>query len=272
MTAVKFWSEHSKSIGGFLLDISGVLYNCGEGLGTVVDGSVAAIDRLMSANVPVRFCTNETQCTRSYIVSKLQRLGFEQIKDALVFPPAPAVCKVLKERGLRPHLLVHTDVVPDFSEMDQTDPNCVVIGDAGEIFSYENVNIAFQKLLSMEKPVLITMGMGKFYKSDDNLNLDVGPFAKALEYACDIKSEVVGKPSETFFLTAVKDMNLEANKVVMIGDDIVSDVGGSQKAGLFGVQVRTGKYRPQDENHPTVKPHCYVDNLAEAVDLYLKYK
>ena len=29
----------------------------------------------------------------------------------------------------------------------------------------------------------------------------------------------------------------------MIGDDIVSDVGGAQASGLMGLQVRTGKYR-----------------------------
>lgn len=29
--------------------------------------------------------------------------------------------------------------------------------------------------------------------------------------------------------------------------------------------------RTQDENHPTVKPDGYVDNLAAAVDLILKY-
>lgn len=29
----------------------------------------------------------------------------------------------------------------------------------------------------------------------------------------------------------------------MIGDDLVNDVGGAQRCGMKGVQVRTGKYR-----------------------------
>jgi ribonucleotide monophosphatase NagD (HAD superfamily) len=33
----------------------------------------------------------------------------------------------------------------------------------------------------------------------------------------------------------------------MIGDDAASDVGGALKAGLQGILVRTGKYRPGDE-------------------------
>lgn len=32
-------------------------------------------------------------------------------------------------------------------------------------------------------------------------------------------------------------------KVLMIGDDLVNDVGGAQQCGIKGVQVRTGKYR-----------------------------
>lgn len=37
----------------------------------------------------------------------------------------------------------------------------------------------------------------------------------------------------------------------MIGDDIVNDVGGAQRCGMRGVQVRTGKYR----SVPPCTPH-----------------
>jgi len=40
----------------------------------------------------------------------------------------------------------------------------------------------------------------------------------------------------------------------MIGDDIVSDVGGAQACGIRGIQVRTGKYRF------TVQ-HCLISSL-----------
>lgn len=32
-------------------------------------------------------------------------------------------------------------------------------------------------------------------------------------------------------------------QALMIGDDLVNDVGGAQHCGIKGVQVRTGKYR-----------------------------
>lgn len=47
-------------------------------------------------------------------------------------------------------------------------------------------------------------------------------------------------------------------QALMIGDDLVNDVGGAQSCGMKGVQVRTGKYRlvfiqVTGENH---KPSC----------------
>jgi phospholysine phosphohistidine inorganic pyrophosphate phosphatase len=64
-------------------------------------------------------------------------------------------------------------------------------------------------------------------------------------------------------------LGLSADQVVMVGDDIVSDVGGAQAAGIRGVQVRTGKFRPSDQNHPLVKPDLIVDNLKGLVDTIL---
>ena len=56
----------------------------------------------------------------------------------------------------------------------------------------------------------------------------------------------------------------------MVGNDVSSDVGGGQAAGIRGVLVRTGKFRPADENHATVKPDLVVDNLSTLVDMILK--
>lgn len=44
----------------------------------------------------------------------------------------------------------------------------------------------------------------------------------------------------------------------MVGDDPESDVAGAQAAGLFGIQVKTGKYRSGDEK----KADLAVDSFA----------
>ncbi|XP_040420116.1 phospholysine phosphohistidine inorganic pyrophosphate phosphatase isoform X1 [Cygnus olor] len=233
----------ARGVRGLLLDISGVLYDSGGGGGGApIAGSAEAVRKIKASGLKLRFCTNETQATREKFVKKLQGLGFD-ISVAEVTAPAPAACRLLKERGLRPHLLVHDDLVPEFAEIDKTNPNCVVVGDAAENFSYANVNEAFRVLIGLEKPVLISLGRGRYYKETDGLKLDVGAYMKALEYACDVEAEVVGKPAKAFFESALAEMGVPPQQAIMIGDDIVNDVGGAQQCGMRAVQVRTGKYR-----------------------------
>lgn len=265
------WPDCSKKLKGVILDMCGVLYDSGEGDGVAIPGSIEAVQRLKQSDLQLRFCTNETQASRDRFVAKLQRLGFD-ISVSEVFSPAPAAVSVLKDRGLRPHLLVYDGLLPEFDGMDQTNPNCVIIGDAAEKFSYQNLNDAFRVLIGLDKPVLISLGQGRYYKETDGLKLDVGVYMKALEYACDVKAEVIGKPSPMFFQSVLGDMGIQPHEALMIGDDLVNDVGGAQGCGMKGVQVRTGKYRASDESHPTVRADGTVDNLKEAVDLILRHR
>ncbi|XP_004625647.1 phospholysine phosphohistidine inorganic pyrophosphate phosphatase [Octodon degus] len=264
------WSERLAGVRGVLLDISGVLYDSGAGGGVPIPGSVEAVARLKQSQLKVRFCTNESQRSRGKLVGLLQRLGFD-ISEGEVTAPAPAACQILKERGLRPHLLIHDEIRSEFDKIDTSNPNCVVIADACDAFSYKNMNKAFQVLMELENPVLISLGKGRYYKETSGLMLDVGAYMKALEYACGVEAEVVGKPSPEFFQSALQVMGVEAHQAIMIGDDIVGDVGGAQRCGMRALQVRTGKFRPSDEHHPEVKADGYVDNLAEAVDLLLQH-
>lgn len=169
----------------------------------------------------------------------------------------------IREHNLRPFLLVHPNCKPDLNVTDDGDHDSVIVGDAVQDFNYDNMNKAFRILVKGGK--LFSLGKGKYYKEDGELTLDVGPFCSALEFASDQQANVVGKPDSDFFLAALKDMNVSADEAVMVGDDIVSDVGGAQKCGIRGVQVRTGKFRPSDENHPDVKPDLIADNLADFV-------
>ena len=48
----------------------------------------------------------------------------------------------------------------EFADVDKTNPNCVVLGDAVDEFSYANLNSAFRILQKLEHPVLFAMGRG----------------------------------------------------------------------------------------------------------------
>ncbi|XP_069139191.1 phospholysine phosphohistidine inorganic pyrophosphate phosphatase-like [Argopecten irradians] len=179
MTSTGKWTD---GVEGILLDITGVLYESGES--EAITGSVEAVKRLKEAGLPVRFCTNETTTTRQVLVDKLNRFGFD-IKSEEVFAPIPAMCQVLKERNLRPHLLISRNASADFSGVPTDNSNCVVLGDAVDEFSYANLNKAFQILISLDKPILFSLGKGRYYKDGKDLALDVGSFCRALEVIMD---------------------------------------------------------------------------------------
>lgn len=150
--------------------------------------------------------------------------------------------------------------------------SCVVIGDAAADFSYENVNLAFNKLLAMKDPKLISMGYNKYYRDKGELVIDLGAYTRALEFATGVTATVIGKPSPNYFKQALQLINSEPDECVMIGDDIVADVGAAQSIGMSGIQVKTGKFRPTiDDNHPTVKPDYIADNFLAAIKYVLHH-
>ncbi|KAK7918805.1 hypothetical protein WMY93_010089 [Mugilogobius chulae] len=245
------WPDCARSLKGVVLDMCGVLYDSGAGDGEAIPGSIEAVQRLKQSDLQLRFCTNETQASRERFVAKLGRLGFD-IRQRTAAPPA----------GLRRSV---TGVRLGGSDEPK------LCGDrrrSGEVFLPEPER-CFSGPGGLDKPLLFSLGQGKYYKETDGLKLDVGVYMKALEYACDVKAEVIGKPSQTFFQSVLGDMGIQPHEALMIGDDLVNDVGGAQSCGMMGVQVRTGKYRPSDEKHPSVKADGTVDNLSQAVDLIL---
>lgn len=227
-------------IKGILIDLSGTLH-IGD---RPVPGAVEAIRRLQRAEIPFRFVTNTSRMTRAMLRESLQRLGCD-VPAAHIFTAPLAVRRYLEAHALRPYLLIHPNLAPEFADLPQDEPTAVVVGFAQQAFTYERLNRAF-RLLRHGAPLLAT-GMTRYFQGKDGLELDAGPFVTALEYAAETEALVLGKPSPRFFEEAVTELGCRPEEAVMVGDDAVSDVGGALAAGLSAVLVQTGKYRPGDE-------------------------
>jgi ribonucleotide monophosphatase NagD (HAD superfamily) len=104
--------------------------------------------------------------------------------------------------------------------------------------------------------------MTRYWQAADGISLDVAPFVAALEHASGRRAVVLGKPAKPFFVAAVERLGLPAGEVVMVGDDAQADVQGAQAAGLRGVLVKTGKFRPTDLAGDA-QPDGAIDSIAE---------
>jgi HAD superfamily hydrolase (TIGR01458 family) len=183
-----------------------------------------------------------------------------------VFTVPVAARNYLEKKHFSPYLLVHPDLEIEFSGLISGGRNAVLVGDAANAFTYENMNEAFRLLLNGAP--LLAMGINRYFKEGGKFSLDAGPFVTALEYASGKKAIVLGKPSREFYLEAVASLDCDPGDVIMVGDDVESDVIGAVNAGLKGVLVRTGKYRENDEKKLEGKASCVAD-ITEAVDQIL---
>ncbi|HYW02322.1 MAG TPA: TIGR01458 family HAD-type hydrolase [Gammaproteobacteria bacterium] len=243
---------------GVLLDLGGVLY-VGD---AAVPGAVRAMQRLRASGLPLGFVTNTTRSARSGVAARLERLGFD-CHASEIHTPSMTARAVIRERGLHPLLLVHPDLRWEFPRRGAAPADAVIVGDAGETFTYDRLNRAFRVL--MQGAPLLALARNRYFREPDGLSLDAGAFVAGLEYAAGVSAELLGKPAPGFFRAAVAALGVPAEEVVMIGDDAENDVGGALSAGLQGMLVCTGKYRPGDEAAVAGRADVVAD-LPEAVE------
>lgn len=250
-----------KNVKGILMDIGGVLY-VGE---APVPGAVEAVARLQE-RYALRFVTNTTRRSPESVRQKLLQMGFAITPEQL-FTALAAARRIVEEAGGRAVTILTEEAENYFGELlsEEIDSSFVVVGDAGENFTYERMNLAFRTLIHGAK--LIAAANNRYFKdADGELSLDAGGFVKALEYAAGVEAAVVGKPSREFFHQALRSMGVRPEEAIMVGDDIESDIAGAQAAGIRAVLVRTGKFRPADLEG-AIFPDAVIDSIAELPEL-----
>lgn len=229
-----------QSCRALLLDLSGVLYD-----GTrLIAGAVDTIAAARQRGLVLRFVTNTASKPASVILAELEAMGIPVQTDELFTAPMAAKAYI-EQQGLRPFCLIHRSLLPEFAALPQSDPNCVLLGDARNDLNYDNLNHAFQ--LCKKGAPLIGIGMNKYFMDTDGLMLDAGAFIHAIEWAADTQAIVMGKPSADFFAQVVASTGFLAGECLMVGDDVMSDVVGAVNAGLQGCLVKTGKFLAGDE-------------------------
>jgi HAD superfamily hydrolase (TIGR01458 family) len=259
-----------------LIDLDGVVYRGDE----PVAGAAETVRRIEAEQIPHLFVTNTTSRPREAIVAGLLGFGIDVAIDEILAPP-DAAADWLAARGAKRLLLAmpeatasafgafegaSLDEMADRQRADGEVPavDAVVVGDLGRGWTFDRLNAAFRALISEPRPLLIALGMTRYWHAPDGLRLDTAPFVMALSHASGVEPTVLGKPSAEFFRAALDRLGASAAETAMIGDDIRVDVEGAKAAGLKGILVRTGKYRPGDLELG-IEPDLVLDSFADLV-------
>ncbi len=246
------------SIKAVLFDLDGVLYVGKQ----PIAGAIEAVDAVRKAGYACRFVTNTSTLSLASLQHKLKALGFQVGTEEIFSAPQAALKYLQSQPNPVCRLLLADDVKQDFAHLPQSDSdaNFIVVGDIGDAWTYQMLNEVFACLMRGAK--LIAIHKNRFWQTENGLQMDIGAFITGLEYAANTQAMLIGKPSADFFNMVLADLNLQPQQVVMIGDDIDSDVGGAQAAGLPGILVRTGKYRQAYAESSGIQPDAIIDSVA----------
>lgn len=251
-------TNHLSSIEGLLIDIEGVLIRGNE----VIPGAHEALHALRARGIPYRFITNTTIYSRLTLLERLRALGFE-IKLEELFTATYAAARYLQEQNAQSYYpLLMPDAQLEFNGLDvnEENPEFVVMGDMGPSFTFPRLNRALSALLNGAR--LVALHKKRTWRTEEGVYLDAGPFVVAMEYAAETRAEVVGKPSKAYFRMVLDELGIDPAKVAMIGDDVESDVRGAQLIGMQGWLVKSGRFRKEDLARG-IWPNKIFENIQE---------
>lgn len=252
---------------GVLLDIDGVLVVSWE----PIEGAAETLEALRAARMPVRFVTNTTSLDAAEIVRTLRSAGLD-LDDSELLTAGRATAAFLSSNFAGATAFVLADgpspIPPELEVVHGTQgaaADVVVVGGAGSGFDWDSVNTALRALL--EGAALVGVHGAVLWQTSAGACLDGGAYLRMLAEASGVEPSVVGKPEPEMFLSACRSMSVDPHTALMVGDDLHSDVIAARRAGLHGVLVRTGKFRPAVLRDGVDQPDEVIDSIAALPDL-----
>ncbi len=240
-----------------LLDMDGVVVLKGAPL----PGAAEAVGELARRRTPFRVLTNSSLWSRDSLSGLLSRAGIEIAPAALVTALSASAALTRRRWPGRPlYVLAAPDALREFDgqrllsdeEAAAGGPAAaVVVGDAGAGFTWARLNAAFRLVRGGAR--LVAMHRNPWWLTPEGVTLDSGAFVRALEFATGRRALLVGKPAGAFFEAACESLGVTAasrdpgrDAVLMVGDDLQSDVAGAKRVGLRAAFVLSGKHGPAD--------------------------
>ena len=258
-----------------LLDFDGVLALAGR----AVPGSPEAVEELGRRGIPFRIITNTSLSSRATLAARVAERGLTIPADHWVTALSISAAWTARRLPGEPLFVIASDdaktefaaqrLLPS-AEAAAADSRAaaVVIGDSASELTWTNVNAAFG--LVHRGARLIAMHRNKWWITPAGPTIDSGAYVAAIEYATDVRATVTGKPSPTAFSEAVRSLraeipDLRRSEIVMVGDDIATDVGGGHRAGLRTALVLTGKHGESDVAEARRRGRAVPDVIAPSL-------
>ena len=244
-------------IRGVILDLDGTVYLGDE----PVPGAPAFVDYLRSRDIRPLFVTNRANRTPGEIARHLAGMGIRcGVADVLTAAEAtarhlpPGRVFLIGEEGMRRALeeAGHT-VVEDAADY------VVVSYDRG--FNYERMERACRLIHAGAR--FVATNPDRNLKTDRGILPGTGAIVAAVQAGCGVDPVVVGKPQPLIMRMALQRLALDAADVLVVGDNLATDVPAGLNAGMRTVLILTGISQPGDVADADIRPTWTVTSYGQ---------
>ena len=257
----------------YVFDLDGVIYRGTESQAH----SREIIEHLKSLGHIIRYLTNNSSKTRQTYSAKLSSMGIPATVDeimtssyaaALYFAETNAVGKtvyVIGERGITEELTKAGMNIITGGDDPDAHVDFVVAG-MDRQFNYQKLARAQDAILHGAR-FIATNEDATFPVEGGRLMPGAGTITAAIRAATSVEPFVVGKPQLYAFEKILQLTGVPAQRTVVIGDRLTTDVLVGNRAGAETVLVLTGctSREEADAAEGEMKPHRIIDTLAELV-------
>ncbi|GFN30189.1 HAD-IIA family hydrolase [Paenibacillus xylaniclasticus] len=254
------------ALDGFVIDLDGTVFRGDR----VIEGAPEAIATLRQAGKRFVFLSNRGNISRAMCRARLSRYGIEAAEEEIVLS-STVTARYLLDRepdsrvwtlgddGLREELascgIMHAER-PEAADW--------LVITLHETLTYRDLNEAFRAVRHGAR--IIATNEDRSFPGAEGDQIDVAGMIGAITASTGAKVEVVvGKPSAYMAEAALSALGLPADRCLMIGDSIESDIGLGKRSGMKTALVLSGSTVEGTDESWTARPDWVWSSIAELV-------
>ena len=228
----------------YILDAFGVL-NRGE---APIPGAVERIAQLRAAGKRLIVLTNAASYTRSGVLAKYHRLGFDFTLDEVVSSRDVAFAHLPEVHGVWAAITAEGDDLSDapaghYIADLHTQPELLISAAAFLFLSTarwsDADNARLERALQFQMRPVIVANPDLVAPREDGLSLEPGWYAQTLAASTGATMPMFGKPFGNAFDEALRRLpGLAPHRIAMVGDTLHTDVLGGAAAGLGTILIQ----------------------------------
>jgi HAD superfamily hydrolase (TIGR01450 family) len=251
----------------FLIDIEGTIVK--DKSYAPIEGAIEWLKKIKSSRKKFSLVSNNSTHSPEELLALLKSRGFE-LKEENLDTCMKVTVFWLKKKNIESCYVIGNEVFKGYLrekgiELREDSLVQAVIVGLDEELNFQKLKTATRALFENDA-LLVALHSNKVYKdSKGGIAPSVGSIVKALEYACDKKGYIMGKPSMNFYRNILKRLKSKPQNCLFISDDPLSDLVGAKNSKIKTAFVLSGKYDQSILNSlgKKYKPDFIYKSIAE---------